>query len=201
MMLNIEKFALDIQNIYKLKYTYRYSDHEFSWGKDSTAAHSWCMMILADYFLDYLEIVSPWKYNLDKLKIYEYIMYHDLIEAETWDIDNAPSHVKEHEQKKLSEGEALEIFSKKIPTYIWEKLQNTFRSYECRDSLESKFVKIIDVFESQFQCFHLGEMRTDWDEKHFKFRCFRPEFKSFPELEKIMCDSWKVFKKRWYFDV
>jgi 5'-deoxynucleotidase YfbR-like HD superfamily hydrolase len=58
-MMNLEKFALDIQNVYKLKTTYRYTNMLFDGEKDSTAAHSWSMMILADFFLNYLEEVSP----------------------------------------------------------------------------------------------------------------------------------------------
>gem|GEM_PF-6421902 len=58
-MQDIKQFAEQIHNSYKLKFTYRYSDRTFNGEKDSTAAHSWNMMIMADYFLNYLEEVSP----------------------------------------------------------------------------------------------------------------------------------------------
>ena len=197
---DIEKFAADIQNIYKLKTTYRYTDHLFDWEKDSTAAHSWSMTILADYFLDYLENIAPWKYKLDKLKIYEYIIYHDLVEAESGDVNNSPAHIEEHNDKKLSEEKALEIFTTKIPQYIWKKLKAVFQSYEKREDMESKYVEIIDVLEWCFQCFHRPEMWKEWDFEHFQLRYLRSEFDDFPELKDIMNEILKIFEEKWYFE-
>lgn len=75
----IEKF----KNIHKLKFTYRLSGRTMDGEKESTADHTWCCFIVADYLLEKLNIICPRKYNLDKLKIYEIIAYHDLLEAET----------------------------------------------------------------------------------------------------------------------
>lgn len=200
-MLDLEKFTNEILQCYKLKYTYRYSDRLFDWEKDSSAAHSWSMAILADYFLDYLEQESPKKYKLNKLKIYEYIMYHDLIEAETGDIDNSPKHIEKHLQKKYEEDEKLEIFAKKIPQYLWEKLTKVFQEYEARENLESKFVKIMDMVEAQLQCSNNPDMRQDWTEEFFNYRYSeRKEFSSFPELKVIILQMSENFKKKWYFE-
>ena len=70
--MNVEKFIDKIQLAYRLKYEYRYSGKEYNWERESVASHTWAMMLLADYFMNYLEEVSPWKYNLDKAKVYEY---------------------------------------------------------------------------------------------------------------------------------
>ena len=155
------------------------------------------MTILADYFLNYLEQESPGKYTLDKLKIYEYIMYHDLIEAETGDIDNSPKHVEKHLQKKYEENEKLEIFAKKIPQYLGAKLIHIFQEYEARENLESRFVKIMDMFEAQLQCSNNPDMRDDWTEEFFNYRYSeRKEFFDFPELKEIMLQMSEIFKKK-----
>ena len=201
-MFDLEKFSKDILNVFRLKFTYRYTWRLVNWEKDSTAAHSWSMTILADYFLDYLEKKSSWKYSLNKIKIYEYIMYHDLIEAETWDIDNSPKYAKKHAQKKYSEDEALEIFSKKIPNYLWEKLTHIFHEYEERNTLESQFVKIIDIFEGQMQCLHDDSLWDDWTEEFYNFRFVdRKEFNSFPELKEIIVQIANQAKEKWYFKI
>jgi 5'-deoxynucleotidase YfbR-like HD superfamily hydrolase len=80
---NILNDIKSFQNILKLKFTYRYSGRLFNGEKESTADHTWFMFIIADYLLAKLEEIAGEKYKLDKLRIYEMIVYHDLIEAET----------------------------------------------------------------------------------------------------------------------
>lgn len=65
---DINKFRL----FNKLKSVYRFSSVDNR--KESTAEHTWSAMILADFFLTKTEI------KLDRLKIYELLMYHDVAE-------------------------------------------------------------------------------------------------------------------------
>jgi 5'-deoxynucleotidase YfbR-like HD superfamily hydrolase len=46
--------------VYKLKFTYRFTDRPIYNGeKESVAGHTWGMMITADYLLEILEQVAP----------------------------------------------------------------------------------------------------------------------------------------------
>jgi len=80
-MINEKEFESEVKalmNVFKLKFTYRFSEREIDWHKETVLAHTWAMMILADMFLQKLEKLAPWKYKLDKLKIYEYILFRNL---------------------------------------------------------------------------------------------------------------------------
>ncbi|MDD5769778.1 MAG: hypothetical protein PHE25_02320 [Candidatus Gracilibacteria bacterium] len=50
------------QNVFKLKFVYRYSGRLFNGEKESTAAHTWGMFLVADYLLAKLEEICPGKY-------------------------------------------------------------------------------------------------------------------------------------------
>lgn len=191
---DIEKFL----NIQKLKFTYRWSWRTFNWEQESTAEHSWCCLLVADYLLEKLNNICPWKYNLDKLKIYEYIMYHDLIEAETWDVDIDPSSSEKIKTKKEVEEEAFPIFLDKIPNELKEIYKKTISEYEKRETLESKFVKLVDVIESEFQCFFHKDMFIWWEESYF-IEAREKHFKHFPELKFIYNEILDYYKKNNYF--
>jgi len=66
--------------------------------KESPAEHSWSSLILADYFLTRSNM------KLDRLKVYELLMYHDVVEIECGDI--CISKEKERENKKENEKQA-----------------------------------------------------------------------------------------------
>lgn len=197
-MENIKTFIEKIHNAYKLKNEYRYSWKKINWNKDSVASHSWNMLILADYFINYLNEISPWKYNLDKLKIYEYIIYHDLVEAEVWDIDNNPDKDKIRLRKEENEQKWALILSKKLPIYIWDNFINNFTSFEKREDIESKFTKIMDIFEWVLNCYYDKEIWSDWSKNFYKRKYFRNEFESFPELKEINIQIYESLVKKWY---
>lgn len=188
------------QNILKLKFTYRYSGRLFNWEKESTADHTWFMFVIADYLLAKLEEVAPKKYKLDKLIIYEMIVYHDLIEAETWDVDLNPiwDNLSKQLSKKEVEEKALKVFLEKIPTEIKEVYEEKLEEYEKRESLESKFVKLIDVIEPDLQCAFFKEKYKEWSrdfylEKKIKY------YKDFPELKFLLEEFLDFFDKNDYF--
>lgn len=191
---------ISFQNILKLKFTYRYSGRLFNWEKESTADHTWFMFIIADYLLAKLEEVDEWKYNLDKLKIYEMIVYHDLIEAETWDVDLNPISANFERQlsKKEVEEKALKIFLEKIPSEIKEVYKEKLEEYEKRKSLESKFVKLIDVIECDIQCFLFKEKYKDWTKEYYLEKKTK-YYNDFPELNFLLLEFLKYFEENDYF--
>ena len=59
---------------------------------ESSAEHSWSCLILADYFLNLT------KKKIDRLKVYDILIYHDVVEIETGDVNI--NDVEKHKKKK-----------------------------------------------------------------------------------------------------
>jgi putative hydrolase of HD superfamily len=68
--------------INKLKSVYRLNSVDKR--KESSAEHSWSCIVLADY------ILNKYKIDVDRLKVYELLMYHDLSEIHTGDFPFIP---------------------------------------------------------------------------------------------------------------
>ncbi len=197
---NILNDIKSFQNILKLKFTYRYSGRLFNGEKESTADHTWFMFIIADYLLAKLEEIAGEKYKLDKLRIYEMIVYHDLIEAETWDVDLNPiwDNLSKQLSKKEVEEKALKVFLEKVPTEIKEVYEEKLEEYEKRESLESKFVKLIDVIEPDLQCFLFKEKYKEWS-RDFYLEKKTKYYNDFPELNFLLEEFLGFFDKNDYF--
>ncbi len=172
--------ALKMQEAMKLKFTYRFWNR-LKGDKESVAAHTWSMFVVADYLLEKLEQSAAWKYNLDITKVYQLIMYHDLIEAETGDEDIDPSNSKNHNAKWEKERQAMKIFPAKLPKEIENKFIWSYEEYEKRESLESKFVKIVDIIEAEFFCCNKWYLFENWT-KEFHREKRLPYYEDFPEL-------------------
>lgn len=184
---------------FRLKFTYRYTDRPiYKWEKESVWAHTWWMMLVADYLLERLKELAPWRYQLNREKIYSLITYHDLIEAETWDVDLNPGMWLSQSEKVSQEKAAMKVFPDKIPVEIRQRFLDMHQEYEARKSLESKFVKIVDIFDAEFQIFERKELFVNWTYEYREW-IRRPHFKDFPELEVLLDDILKYGKDNNYF--
>jgi 5'-deoxynucleotidase YfbR-like HD superfamily hydrolase len=197
-MTNVIEDINKFKNIQKLKFTYRFSWRTIDWEKESTADHTRCCFMIADYLLAKLNVICSWKYNLDKLKIYEIISYHDLIETETWDIDLSPIAKDKHWSKIQNEKEILPFFLEKIPNELKEIYKSRLTEYEERMSLDSKFVKLVDTIEWQFQVFFHKHLFKEWSEK-YRISKIEKHFKDFPELKFIYIEMLEYYKNNDYF--
>jgi putative hydrolase of HD superfamily len=106
--------------------------------KESSAEHSWSCMLLADILLDAL------KEQLDRQKVMEYLLYHDLVEVYAGDAKfNDPATMKVKEKK---EHEAQIKIQELLPKP--QRYQKIIEEYEQRLTLEAKFAKAIDCLDS-----------------------------------------------------
>ncbi|MGV6831423.1 MAG: HD domain-containing protein [bacterium] len=106
--------------------------------KESTAEHSWSCMLIADLVIEYVN--EP----LDRLKVFEYLLYHDVVEVYAGDAKfNNPSEMKLKQEK---EEKALKKISSFIPNS--ERFQRIMTEYEHRQTRESEFAKAIDCLDS-----------------------------------------------------
>ncbi len=106
--------------------------------KESSAEHSWSCLLIADILLDYVD--EP----LERLKVFEYLLYHDVVEVYAGDAKfNDPSQMKLKQEK---EEKALEKISSFLPNA--ERFQSIMHEYEQRKTRESEFAKAIDCIDS-----------------------------------------------------
>ena len=170
-MLKMEEIT-KLRKFYELKKVYRANSVEKR--KESSAEHSWSCLILADYFLNITDI------KLDRLKVYELLMYHDVVEIEAGD---TPIH-KEQERKDQKERElkALNKLKNEIPMKLKTKFVNLVNEFEENNTKEAKFAQAIDKLDAEI---HELDYKDDWKGWTEKFLRHEKEkyFEEFPKLK------------------
>jgi len=173
-MENINK----LRKLYQLKHVERVGP--VGERKESPAEHTWSTLILADYFLSLTEE------KLDRLKVYELLMYHDVVEIETGDV--CISKIEERVGKKEKEKAAAHILKDHLPKKLGDKFIDLFEEFENLETREAKFAKAIDFFDAQIHFLDYKKYWKGWDED--MLRKLGPAFEEFPVLkdafEKLM---------------
>lgn len=173
----------------KLKSVYRANSVDIR--KESSAEHSWSCLLLADFFLTLTDS------NLDRLRVYELLMYHDVVEIEAGD---TPLHLNvDLSQKQVNEFKAAKILTKKLPFTLQEKYFKLFEEFEEQKSLEAKFAKAIDALDSQI---HELDYKEDWKgwTKEFLINKKRVFLLDFPELIVAFDELIVYLEENEYFD-
>jgi len=111
--------------------------------KESPAEHTWSALIIADYFLNIVN--DP---TLDRLKIYELIMYHDVVEIECGDV--AIDDYEGRKGKVEKEKKAAHVLKEHLPEALGAKFHALFEEFEARETREAKFAKACDQCDSTF---------------------------------------------------
>jgi len=92
--------------------------------------------------------------KIDKVKLLEMVLIHDLAEADTGDIsymeqyDN-PDVIK---RKKTQELRTISNYKNLLPAVIKNKILDLFLEYEKEETIESKIVRTLDKLEGDLQC-------------------------------------------------
>lgn len=179
----------------KLKTVYRFAmagdRHE------SSAEHSWGALILADLFMTMME-QNKSKIKLDRLKVYELLMYHDVVEIETGDIPLMPD--LSHKNKSKNEHTASIILAKKLPDTLSLKYLKLFSEFQEHKTVESRFAKAIEAMEADI---HELDYKEDWKGWTEEFLKQEKEhlFDEFPELKKSFGELVVYLRENGYFDV
>jgi putative hydrolase of HD superfamily len=163
-----------IRKIYELKKIYRHNHVEKR--NESSAEHTWSCLVLADYLL------SNEKTKLDRMKVLEILLYHDLVEIEAGDIPI--HHENKREKKKQKEAEALKKLAEEIPDMIAKKFLSRFTEFEECNSPESRFAKAVDGLDAMIHELDYKEDWKGWSEemlrKFYEKKCH--EFQATKEL-------------------
>lgn len=139
----------------------------------SVSEHIYNMMTLCQYFLP----LEDSENKLNKDRIMQLILWHDIEEIETGDI---PKHHKTFEH----EAAASAAFTKtlqKTPEILRGSIESVYEEYEARVTAESRFVKALDVTEANIEDFKMSS----------KKRMYRGDFVNKEDLE-LFC---KLAKK------
>lgn len=171
-----------LRTIYKLKTVNRMNS--VGNRKESSAEHSWSTLILADYYLDKIE------QKLDKIKVYELLMYHDLVEIESGDYPLSPE--LDYKEKQRKEDEGSKLLSERLPTKLGNKYIELHIEFDENKTIEARFANAIDKLDPILHEFDYKEDWKGWSKEfllnkkeHF-FLEFEPMLKDFRKVIDIM---------------
>ncbi|PIN73822.1 hypothetical protein COV20_01765 [Candidatus Woesearchaeota archaeon CG10_big_fil_rev_8_21_14_0_10_45_16] len=164
--------------------------------KESPAEHSWSSLILADYFLSQMEEKKEKKEKIDRLKVYELLIYHDVVEIETGDIPI--HHEEERKNKKEQEMVAAHLLKEHLPLSLGSKFHALFEEMENQKTIESRFAKAIDALDAIIHFLDYKEYWKGWDEAMVR-KYHGEKMKSFPLLQKTFEEILSYVKKQGYF--
>lgn len=182
------KDLLRLKRINALKQVYRSSS--VADRKESTAEHTWATLMVADYFFGKISA------KLDRLKVYELLMYHDLVEIIAGDTVLHPT--KEHKDKKEKEMKAALELKKDLPEPISTKFFELFKEFEEQKTKEAQFARTIDKFEAVLHELDYKERWKGWT-KEFILKKKEFDMSRFPEVEKIFLEMLDYAEKEGYF--
>ncbi len=181
---------LKLKCINELKEVYRFAAVKDR--KESTAEHSWSCLIVADY------ILSKLKQPVNKLRVYELLIYHDLVEIETGDDPLIPGN--ERKGKKEKEAEAAKVVKERLPKPLQDKFYDLFTEFEKQETKESKIAKIAEALDSDIHELDYKEDWKGWTEDYYLSNR-EHLFKDFPELKQLFKDFTKHLKDNGYLIV
>lgn len=139
--------------MYRLKEVYR-TCHVLD-RRESSVEHSWSSMILADYFL------SKMKLKMNREKIMDILLYHDLVEVEAGDTyvhDKVAAKTKEKREK-----EGLKKLKEKMPKELVEKYVELYGEYKECKTAEAKFANAIDKIDPIVHSLEKSRSWAEWD--------------------------------------
>ena len=179
----------------KLKSVYRFA--KVGNRNESSAEHSWGALMLADFYLTKMEQNGS-SVKLDRLRVYELIMYHDVVEIEAGDTPMGPN-IDRAGKNKL-ENDAADLLTKKLPNIIADKYLKLFFEFQNQKTVEARFAKAIEAMEADI---HELDYKEDWKGWTEEFLKHEKEhlFGEFPELKKSFEELVIYLKDNGYFDV
>ncbi len=147
-ILTDDAFVLDelqrVRYLYGLKKEIRYAQERHSAiDTESVAEHIYGMHVVANYFLP----LEDERNQLDRLKIFKMITWHDMEEIETGD---TITHHKTDAHVHAAEL-GLQVALSKIPAHLRDEVTELMTEYEAHETPEANFVKAIDKIEPIFE--------------------------------------------------
>lgn len=183
------KDILRFKRVNELKSIYRLNS--VGKRKESSAEHSWSCLMLADFLLTEI------KTKINRERVYELLMYHDLVEIETGDVPSHPN-IKIRDKSRNEEIAANKL-KKILPNNSGNKFIKLFKEFEEVKTKEAKFAKAVDALDA---IIHEMDYKKDWKgwTADFLIKTKGRYFEEFPELKKIFYELLEWLEKEGYFD-
>jgi len=189
------KNFLRLKELYKLKEVLR--THLVSKDRnESSADHTYSCLILTKYFLPLVKEEFP---NINEQKVFDLILFHDVVEIEAGDNPKTNPKLSREEQTK-KEFEGMKKLIEKIPEKMGEEYEKLFKEFEKQETIEAKFARAIDNFDSIIQAigfkdnwikFKITEQKMhDWH---------RVSIYNFKAMKKDYDEITKYLEKEGYF--
>jgi len=181
------------RTIYRLKSISRFATVDDR--HESAAEHSWSSLVLADW------IINESKIDIDRLRVYELIMYHDLVEIHAGDTPIDPDikdqHKTEIAQLKREE-DAFHKLIKELPISLSKKYKSLHAEDIEYKSLESRFAKAIEQLDAEL---HEMDYKKDWAgwTEEFLRKKKTKYFKDFPLIMELFEEEIKYLHKNGFF--
>jgi putative hydrolase of HD superfamily len=179
-----------VRELYKLKEVYRRARVEER--RESSAEHTWSCMILADYLMDHIKNLK-----VDRLKVHELLLYHDVVEIESGDVSIA--EIKDPEEKRKKEYLAVKKLKKTLPKDLGAKLEKMFEEFDEEKTLEAKFATAVDKLDALMQHMNHKPDWKGWDEKRV-WKYHGEAFNFSPEMKQLFSDVLEEIRNQGYFD-
>lgn len=153
---------------------------------ESDAEHTWHLVMM-------VYLMSKLRPELDKMKLIELALVHDLVEVYAGDVNLWDDNKKTKEEKRKVEEESAEKLFSTLPEDESIQIMDLWREYEERLTSESKYVYALDKLQPFLQRLVSGD--NGWKEKlvdENKLRNVKPkEIKQ----DKLLSDIWDNFTK------
>lgn len=186
-----------LRNIYLLKSINRST----SVGErmENPAEHSWSAMVLAEFFLQKQEKADASKIDapkIDRLRVLELLLFHDLVEIETGDICITKQGKKA--DKEEAEKIAMDFLAQKLPQSIATLYKERFIEYLERKTIESRFAQAIDSFDAEL---HEMDYKKDWKgwTEEFLRGKKKKYFEEFPFVDAAFEETTRFARENGYF--
>lgn len=151
--------------------------------KESSAEHSWSSLVLADYFMEE---------GIDKTKVYDLLIYHDMVEIESGD---TPITEKKDKEKEM---EGARRLKERLPETLAERFWNNFMEFEEQKSKEARFAKAIDAIDAVIQELDHKEDWKGWTKDYLLDKKIK-HIKEFPKIHEYFNGLLEYMEKENYF--
>lgn len=190
-MNDLQKIFQFISKVGELKSTLRYSTLP-SGRKESTAEHTWRMVLLSFIVLEEFDL------NIDTKKAIKMAIIHDLPECISGDYDSYKVHSGElsKKQKEINELKAIKSLKNILPSKTGDEIYALWLEYEKGETRESKFVKAMDKIETLIQFSETGH-KIYLNGHDFLAKYADEHVKNFPEIKEFLAIVKKELKKEY----
>ena len=177
---------LQIKKLYELKHVLR--DNHVRDRMESVAEHCRSSLILADYFLSTLHL------DIDRLRVYELLMYHDVVEIETGDIPVVDLEARK--LKKEKELPAMKKIKEDIPEVLRGKFEQIFYELDEKNTLESRFAHAIDKLDADLHAMEHPVDEFDGYTEEVIRNAHQKYFLEFPAINEMFEKLITYYKER-----